>query len=357
MKTIGIDLGSRKSHVCIRDEQAQIIEEHVVQTQDLSWWLECKAPAGSTVVLETCSETWTIARCAKALKHRVRIVPAAVVGQLGVGHRGVKNDVRDARVLSRASIALGDELPTVHLPSLSAQDVVRLMSQRSLLVKTRTSLINAIKSQLRSQLMRLPSGSSSSVVKRTRAQLAENPQLLAALEPVLVVLQSTQESIETLDKDIKARCQQSEEMQRAMTVPGVGMLTASCWVSSIDDLSRFSNASQLASYIGLTPGEHSTGGKTRHTSITRAGKTQLRTLLIQAAWSHVRTQPQSALTVAYRKLAQHKPAQVAIVAVARRLVKVLYAMMRKGCNYEPARLRSRSTTSVVAGQIHAALSN
>ena len=340
VKHIGIDLGSRNSHICIRDEKSHIVEERVVKTEDLGGWFAEQPP--SFVVLETCTETFAVADLAQASGHTLRVVPATVVKQLGVGYRGVKNDVRDAQVLSRASVALGEELPTVHVPSACSRKVKQLLSQRETLVHSRTAMVNMVKGQLRGQLLRLGSGNVQTVAKRTRALLKEGaPELLTMLEPVLQSLEALDASVRLLDKQIAGQSAQEPRVALLRSAPGVGLLTASCFVATLDSAERFDSVAKISSYLGLTPRENTTGGNRKLLGITKAGKAQMRTLLIQASWTLVRTAPDTPLAKHFAKLIERRPKQVAITAIARRLAGLLYAMMRDGTFFDTKQTRSR----------------
>lgn len=109
MNHIGIDLGGRESQVCVRSESGEIIEEARHRTTEFGRWLAGR-PAGR-VVVETCTEAFRVATIARQHGHEVRVVAATLVRSLGVGHRGLKNDVRDARILSEASCRM--DLPSV----------------------------------------------------------------------------------------------------------------------------------------------------------------------------------------------------------------------------------------------------
>jgi transposase len=100
MEHIGVDLGSRDSQVCIRNEAGEIVQETRCRTGQLERMLAGRPPA--RVVLETCTEAFRIAGKARRYGHDVRVVAATLVRSLGVGQRGLKNDVRDARTLSEA---------------------------------------------------------------------------------------------------------------------------------------------------------------------------------------------------------------------------------------------------------------
>lgn len=341
MRHIGIDLGSRKSHICVRDETSQIVAERVVRTEELGAWLSEQDPG--FVVMETCSESFAVADLASEAGHTVRVVPAGVVRQLGVGHRGVKNDVRDARVLSRGSVALGQELPTVHVPSAHARHINKLLSQRGTLVRSRTALVNAVKGQLRSKLLRLGSGTTQTLPRRTREMLAGTDEaLLAMLEPMLEALEALEKSIRALEAQLAEATKEEPRIARLRKVPGVGALTAAAFVATLDTAERFDCAARVGSYLGLTPREDTTGGNRKLLGITKAGRAQLRTLLIQASWTLVRVAPSSPLAEHFAKLVKSKPKQVAIAAVARRLAGILFAMLRDGSVFDPNHTRNTS---------------
>ena len=333
MEHIGIDLGSKQSHICVWTDSG-IAEEKRIQTSKLKLWLS-ERPA-SRVVIETCAEAFTISEWIQDSGHEPWVVPAAVVRQLGVGYRGVKNDVRDARVLSKSSVALGDELPRVHIPSRKSRERQRLLTQRDGLVRARTQLVNGVRSQLRSELLSCRAGTTKALPQRVRDLLTDGPQSLREiLEPTLTAIEALTSSIENLEAQLKEQTKNEPQIRLLKTMPGVGLLTAVSFASAVDALQRFKSSAHLASYFGLTPGEHTTGGKQRLTPITKAGKGQVRTLLIQAAWCLVRVAPQSALAQWYDEARHRRPKQVAIVGVARKMVRVLYAMMRDQKPFNP----------------------
>lgn len=136
MDHIGIDLGSKESQVCARNAAGEIVEEARRRTTDLAPWLAGRASA--RVVLETCTEAFRLAGLAQRHGHDVRVAAATLVRSLGVGQRGLKNDVRDARILSEASCRI--DLPSVHIPTVVSQEVKAIYLSREALVRMRTQL-------------------------------------------------------------------------------------------------------------------------------------------------------------------------------------------------------------------------
>lgn len=357
MEHIGIDLGSRTSHICIMNsETAKVSLETKMPTGELAPWL-AKRPA-ARVAMETCTESFAVADQLSLTKHEVTVVPANRVRELGVGRRKIKNDRRDAQVLAKSSLVLGDELPSVHVPSSDARHVRRHLAHRAVLVNSRTMQINAVKAMFRQELIVLSGGTASCFPKRIREALTGDP-LLAIVEPILCAIEQTSCSIALYEKMIVELTKSDPRVARVKTVPGIGPVTGAMFVAVVDDIKRFPSGAHLASYLGLTPGEKTTGGKTKLLGITRAGQRHLRSLMIQASWALIRFAPDTALAKRFERLATSKRRQVAIVATARRLCVVLHAMLRDGKNFNslqglsPLDATARNVVEEFAEVLHA----
>ena len=134
MNHLAIDLAARQSQICLRRADSEILIEEKRGTSRLAEWFGKLEPC--TVILETCAESDQVAAWAKQAGHRVRVVPATLSRQLGVGSRGVKTDIRDARALSLASCRI--ELPAVHLKSKTSRERLQLLNSRHSMVTART---------------------------------------------------------------------------------------------------------------------------------------------------------------------------------------------------------------------------
>ena len=227
-------------------------------------WLARRAPA--RVIVETCTEAFRMAGAARSsMGHDVRVVAATLVRALGVGQRGLKNDQRDARTLSEASCRI--ELPSVHIPSTVSQEVKAICVSREALIKTRTQLVNRVRSYVRSRLGQPLRATPESLPKHVRrALLLDAEGLPAHLERLLVVLETVSEQIAAADAELKELAAEDARMRRLMTVPGVGPVTAARFVAALDQVERFPNASRVASYLGLGAGR-------RHHGLSREAQT------------------------------------------------------------------------------------
>lgn len=330
MEHIAIDLGGSQSQICVRNRDGQIVLERKQHTVALGSWLR-KRPA-SRVIVETSAEAFRVADQALACGHEVRVVPATLVKSLGVGSRGVKNDQRDARILSEVSCRI--DLPSVHVPSELSRQLKSMCGSRDALITARTKLINNVRGWLRTQLWRVRSGGATSFPTRVRTHAKGLKQVVPEhIERELRVLDLLSEQVADADRQVKRIATEHEICRRLMTVPGVGPVTAVRFVAALDQRERFSSAHAVQSYLGLTPGEHSSSERERRTGITKAGSRHVRTTLVQAAWCALRTRPNDAMVRWAVAIASRRGRFVAVVALARKLAGVLYAIWRDGTTY------------------------
>jgi transposase len=120
-----------------------------------------------------------------------------------------------------------------------------------------------------------------------------------------------------------------------MTAPGVGPITAVRFRAAIDDVTRFRSAHAVGSYLGLVPGEHSSSDSQHRLGITKAGSTRLRTCLIQSAWCARRCRNTPQMVQWSLEVEKRRGKHVAIVALARKIAGILFAMWRDGKDYDP----------------------
>jgi transposase len=334
MQHVAIDLGSTESQVCVRSADGTILVEKKHRTRALaqlmqSWPL-------SRVVLETSSEAFRIADQAKAAGHEVRVVKSTLSKQLGVGERGIKNDIRDARKLSEVSCRI--DLPTVYIPSQNAREWRSELRSRETLIATRTKLVNHVRGWLRMQLWTLPRGSTETFSTRARQQAERQAQTIPShIEEALLVIDTMNVQATASQKRISKLAKGSELCRRLMTTPGVGPMTAIAYAAAVDEIARFRRAHQLASYLGLTPGEDSSSKRERRTSITKAGPASVRRNLIQAAWVAFRRRPSDPMVRWATRIAERRGKHIAVVALSRKMATVMYAMWRDNTNYSPLR--------------------
>lgn len=347
MQHVAVDLGSRESQVCIRNPTGEILLERKVQTQKLPGFLAIQPH--SRVIIETSAEAFLIADAALEHGHEVRVVPATLVKTLGVGERRQKNDQRDARKLSEVSTRI--DLPSVHIPSEASRQRKALCNSRKNLIEARTKLTNYVRGQLRLQALIVPGRASSNAFPANvrQALLAHTDGMPVHLDRVLQSIEALNEQLDALDEELLAVAKQDNVCQRLMTVPGVGPVIAVRFVAVVDQPERFPSAHHLMSYLGLTPGENSSSLRVQHIGITKAGATDLRAVLIQGAWSILRhrrtTDP---MGIWANALAERRNRFIAVTALARKLVGILWAIWTQGTTYRALQSATSNSEREVA---------
>ena len=334
MQHVAIDLGSKESQVCIRRPDGTILDERKHPTRRLTELVATWEP--SRVVMETSAEAFRIADAAIAAGHQVRVVPGTLVRLLGVGERGVKNDQRDAQQLSKASWQT--DVPSVHIPSAAARELKSICGARDILVESARRLTNNVRGWMRTQLWRVRGCKAVTLPARLRAYATSIGQELPAhIERQLKTLSMLLEQLKDASSQVRKLALEHPICLRLMTVPGVGPVTALRFVAAIDDPTRFSSAHRVQSYLGLTPGERSSSERERRTGITKAGPLELRVCLVQAAWAATRVKTTHPMIEWTRQIADRRGRPVAVVALARKIVGILFAIWRDGTTYEPKR--------------------
>jgi len=329
MDHCAIDLGGKKSQVCLRSPDGRVLLEARCDTLSLPDFL--RQLPHSRVILETAAEAFRIADAAKTAGHEVRVVPATLVRTLGVGARKTKTDRRDAQVLSELSCRI--DLPSVHIPSARSREWKTICGMHDALISSRTKLINNLRGWLRGQGLHLSNGRAETFAGRM-AEIESLPKYVASQVAMLALLT---ENIRTSERRIEDLAKSDELCKRLMTVPGIGPSTSARFVAAIDDITRFESAHKVEAYLGLAPGESSSSERQQRLSITKAGPSTVRWVLVQAAWSlqaRCRSMAARPLQLWTTEVAKRRGKRIATIALARKLAGILYALWRDGTTYE-----------------------
>jgi transposase len=341
MDHVAIDLGGRESQICVRAADGSILEEKRVATTGLRKYLEGRP--SSVVVVETCSEAFRVADEARELGHEVKVVPASLARSLGVGSRRLKNDVRDSRNLSEASCRM-TRLPSVHVPSAASRMRKSICGMREGLVGARTQLVNTVRGWMRGQgVGTMRRGAIETYTKRMREHFRSRGSAAVPdyVERQLKAIESLNQLISEADDQVEDVAKSDPTCQLLMSMPGVGPVTAVRFASAVDDPHRFTSAHMLESYLGVTPGEDSSSEKKRLTSITKAGPKAVRWSLVQAAWVARRFRKSDPMVAWALEVEARRGRPIAIIALARKMAGILWAMWKTGTKYDPAKGATR----------------
>jgi transposase len=176
------------------------------------------------------------------------------------------------------------------------------------------------------------------------------PAVAALVQPLVALLGPLNEALAAAERPITTRLTADPDAPRLQSIPGVGPITTATFMAALDTPTRFASPGQVAAYLGLVPREWSSGEQQRRGGITNTGNRRVRVMLVQAAWGvwrdrHAASKP---LRQWAARLAARRGRRIAIVALARRLAGILFALWRDGTTFDRARLRSRPAPSQVA---------
>jgi transposase len=284
------------------------------------------------IAMEACGGAHYWARQLISLGHNVRLIPPQYVRPYV--KRG-KNDHNDAEAICEAAGRPG--MHFVPVKSVSQQAQVMVLKVRETLVGQRTRLVNTLRGHAAE--FGVVAGKGMSNIGRLLTALEQETAVPSeAREMAMLLGQQIAEleaQIKAIDIRVAAAHKANAVSRRLATIPGIGPISALTLAVEIDPLA-FESGRHLAAWVGLTPKEHSTGGKQRLGGISRAGNERLRTLLVSGATSIIRAaaRPGSQqMTDWLRALLQRKPRKVAAVALANKMARIAWAIMTKGEEY------------------------
>lgn len=333
ISTIGLDLAKHVFQVHGVDEAGQVvIRRQLRRHQVLAFF---SALPACLVGMEACGSAHYWARELQALGHEVRLMPPAYVKPYV---RRQKNDAADAAAICEA--VTRPSMRFVPVKSAEAQGVLLLHRTRALLVRQRTMLIDALRAHL-SEFGHVAAQGNAGVTELAglvcgSAQVSGVPQV--ALPALAVLGQQIAElnvAIAKLERAIRAEYTSNPVSRRLATIPSIGPLTASAIAATVPDATLFRSGREFAAWLGLVPGQNSTGGKTRLGPITKKGDRYLRCLLVLGATSMLRRP--GGLSPRHRAwlqtlLSKKKP-RVASVALANKIARIAWAVLAKGTSY------------------------
>ncbi len=330
---IGVDLAKTVFEVALSEAPGVVTTRRRLSRAAFPRFLAAQAPA--EVLLEACGSAHHWGREAQRYGHRVTLLHPADVARYRDGN---KTDRADAKALLEAS--RNHDLTPVPVKSIEQQAVVALHRIRQSYLRTRTARINALRGHLRELGHTMPVGASRVTVD-ARSALADEavPEFLRqALFEVIAEIRSLEEKANAVRASLMSLLHEIPDAKRLMTVPGIGVLTATAMVACVGDIRRFRSGRHFASWLGLTPREHSSGSSRKLGSITRKGNSYLRMLLIHGARSALRagavTDTPDDLRVWAKEVALRHCHNVAAVALANKLARISWKVWRDGRDFE-----------------------
>lgn len=290
---------------------------------------------GANVLIEASTVSRWIARALREMGLEVVVADPNYRMMYAARKEGTKTDRTDAEALA---IALKNgHFRVIHEVNSEIYGLRKTIRTRQMMIKTRIMNRNAVKAIYSAEGIKLTKAQLKAIIALDPTDdLAQIPdELRDAVRPFLVLLHTAGEQIAKLDQRLAEIADNSEVAQRLQTIPGVGPLVALGFIATIDEASRFQHASGAASYCGLTPTVYSSAGKTTYGGISKQGPAYLRSLLMQAALGLMKSK---SIDVAGLKtwrdaIADRRGKKIANTALCRRLVHIMFAMMRDGTTF------------------------
>jgi transposase len=330
-----IDLHMRYSQIRIIDAEGRVLRDQKVLTSRERLVAAFAGRGAIRILLESGTESEWVAQALEAAGYEVVVADPNYAPMYGELRRKVKTDRRDVAALAEAN-RRGWYRPT-HRASAAQRALRQVLRSRRLLVQTRSGHISLIRSLLRQSGDRLPS-CSAEAVPRKLAALSLPASVAETLAPLRRMVDTLSDEIAIYDEQLRAYAIADPVVPRLLTVPGVGPVVALTFRAVLDDVTRFRSAGQVSAAIGLVPREDSSAERRHRGHITKAGPRELRSLLIQAAWACWRSRQSATLRAWTERLATRRGKRVAVVALARRLSRILYALWRDDAVFDAASL-------------------
>jgi len=326
---IGLDLAKNVFQVHGIDADGAVTVQRKLRRAQVEPFFAALAPC--MVGMEACGGAHHWARTLQRLGHEVRMMPAHYVKSY------VKRNKTDSRDAEAICEAMGrPTMRFVSVKSEEAQAVLAMHRTRALLVRQRTMTANALRANLAEFGMVAAQGNKG--LRLLMDQLAaQSCPIPAAAQVALSLLARQWESVDAavreLDAGLARVAREQEAARRLMEIPGVGPIGATAILAKVPDVNVFGTARDFAAWLGLTPRQSGTGGQQRSGGISKQGDRTVRQLLIMGARARLNHARGREADPWLRDLLARRPTKVAIVALAAKMARIIWALLKTGQHY------------------------
>jgi transposase len=334
LQALGIDLAKNVFHLVGLDSSGQVvIRKRCSRTQVLAFTANLQV---QVIGMEACSGAHFLGRALREQGHEVRLMPAQYVKPFVKTN---KNDYVDAEAIAEA--VQRARMRFVPIKTEEQLDLQALHRVRERWVMRRTAVVNQARSLLLERGLPLPQGRRHLVEALPRiledAELQLSGKFRVLLAQLQLELEQLAARIEQMDAVIQREVDENEACQRLTTIPGVGPVTATALIGAVGNASAFAKGRDLSAWMGIVPGEHSSGGKQKLLGITKRGSKYLRRLFVQGARSVLQQRDKQApgLREWLAQLLGRTHQNKVVVALANKLVRTAWAVLRKNESYRP----------------------
>ena len=329
---VGLDVSLKQTSICVVDQTGSVVREGVVDSdpEAISVYVRSKAPGAVRIGLETGpTSTWLwteLKRFGLPICIDARHAKAVLKMQIN------KNDRNDAIGIAR--IMQTGWFKEVHVKDIDSHSVRALLASRALLVKIKRDLENHVRGLLKNLGLVIGRATFNVFAARAEELIEDRPDLVAAVRPLLEARNAVEQQVSELDRKVMKLARRDAQVQRFMTVPGVGPITALAFKATIDDPARFARSRSVGAYVGLTSRRHASGEIDWSGRISKCGDAMLRSYLFEAAGVLLTRVPKWSTVKAWgMRLAKRNGLRKAKVAVARKLAVILHRMWIDGTEF------------------------
>lgn len=345
---LGIDLGKNSCSLVGLDLVGKVSVRRRMRREMVIAF--CAKRPACVVAMEACCGAHYIGRTLAAQGHTVRLMSPEYVRPYV---KAQKNDNRDAEAIAEAATR-----PTMRFVALKSEEQLDMQTLHRVcdqLVGERTSLMNQIRSLLLERGHIVPQGRAKLVSRLAELRDDQTPVLSPRIHALLLDMRdrwmALDQRIGKLDKEFAEHACSDVHARRLLTIPGIGPLNASALIAAIGDARTFARGRDLAAWLGLVPRQATTGGKPHLLGITKRGSKYLRKMLIQGARAAMPALRKSdtRLGAWLRGLLARAHDNIAVVALAAKMARTVWALLRHERTYEVATMRAcnKSTAALV----------
>lgn len=327
---IGIDYHKRYSYVTVVNDKGQIqLNTKIGNTKEAFEQLISGFNDKCDAVVET-TYNWGIPYdIVKELGIEIKLAHA--VKLRAIAESKIKTDQRDSFIL--AELLRSNLIPEVHVPPKDIREIKNIMRQRLFLVKIRTKMKNRTHQIIdrnhicTSEFSDLFGVSGRKFINSLSLGETDNNLLKENMELLDIVISQIKQIDKWLNKYLKA----DENLNLLLTIPGIGKILGSLIVLETFDINRFNNSKKYASYCGLVPRTYASGGHIYSGRLIPGGNKYLKWAFVEAAWKSIVSSPYC--KILFNRIKRHKGANIAVVALARKLSEITYKVLKEKREY------------------------
>ncbi|MBP2536722.1 MULTISPECIES: IS110 family transposase [Rhizobium/Agrobacterium group] len=337
--TVGLDIAKQVFQAHGADASGETLFNTKIKRENVLEFFSKLKPC--LIGMESCATSYHWARQLLEFGHDVRLIHTSYVKPF------VKRGKTDANDAEAINVALTQKtMRFVPVKTLNQQAAITIFRTRSLFVSQRTQLVNALRGHLAEAGLIAAKGiqNYSKLVKlmESAADTVLPTVMKKALTDICDQIHRLNDLVTKLDKEIERRVQHDENACRLLTIPGVGPKTAMCVIATIPDIHRFPSGRHFSSWLGLTPRTHSSGGRSVLSRITKMGNSELRTMLYLGGTVIMMRDKKTPIGRWASRLRARRPYKVAVIAVANRIARIIWALLTNGGVYDPTYGREAS---------------